>query len=87
MRHVGDSLLGVASLTDEEIYRPSEFYARRSGELRGAAEESAARYSRYTQFLMLLGLLVCGLLYESVIAKWLPLWPAILVIPAAGWVV
>ncbi|MGB8659455.1 MAG: hypothetical protein WCD34_03465, partial [Candidatus Acidiferrum sp.] len=36
---------------------------------------------------MLLGLLVCGLLYESVIAKWLPLWPAILVIPAAGWVV
>lgn len=53
----------------------------------GAAEESAARYSRYTQFLMLLGVLGCALLFESVIAKRLPLWPTILVFPAAAWVV
>ncbi|MGC1482770.1 MAG: hypothetical protein WA789_03160 [Candidatus Acidiferrum sp.] len=77
----------MAKLTDEELRRPSDFYARRSGELRIAAEESAARYSRYTQFLALMGLLVCGLLYESVIAKHLPFWPTILVVAAGMWVV
>lgn len=77
----------MASLTDEELQRPSDFYARRSGELRFAADENAARYSRYTQFLMVLGLLGCVLLYESVIAKRVPLWPAILVVPAGAWVV
>jgi len=86
-RHDGDSLLDVASITDAELHLPSDFYARRSGELRIAADENAARYSRYTQFLMLVGLLGCVLLYESVIVKRLPLWPAILVIPAAAWIV
>ena len=77
----------MVKLTDEELRRPSDFYARRSGELCGAAEESAARYSRYTQFLALLGLLVCGLLYEAVIAKHLPFWPTILSVAAGAWVV
>ena len=77
----------MANPTDEELLRPSDFYVRRSGELRGAAEEVAVLHSRYTQFLVLLGLLGCALLYESVVAKRLPLWPTILVIPAGAWVV
>ena len=77
----------MAGQKDEELQRPSEFYARRSGELRVSVEGSAARYSRYSQILTLLGLLGCVSLYEFVIAKQLPLWPAILVIPVAAWVV
>ena len=72
----------MASLTDEELVRPSEFYARRSDELRVATHENAARYSRYTQFLIVLGSLACVAFYQSVFAKRLPLWPAILAIPA-----
>ncbi len=55
--------------------------------MRVLVEGSAARYSRYSQILTLLGLLGCVSLYEFVIAKQLPLWPAILVIPVAAWVV
>jgi hypothetical protein len=77
----------VASLTDGELVRPSDFYARRSDELRVAADESAALYSRYTQLLIVLGLLACAAFYQSVFAKRLPLWPAILVIPAGALVV
>ena len=55
--------------------------------MRVSVEGSAARYSRYSQILTLLGLLGCVSLYEFVIAKQLPLWPAILVIPVAAWVV
>jgi len=39
---VGESLFDVVNLTGEESVRPSEFYARRSNELRDEAEESAA---------------------------------------------
>ncbi len=77
----------MANLREEELQHPSDFYARRSGELRVSVKDSAARYSRYSQILMLLGFLGCMLLYESMIAKQLPLWPAILVIPVAAWVV
>ncbi len=77
----------MLSPTDQELVHPSEFYARRSNELRDEAEESAARYSRYTQFLIVLGMLACVAFYESVIAKRLPLWAAVLVVPAGAWVV
>ena len=74
------------SLTGDERVRPSEFYARRSNELRNEREESAARYSRYTQLLIVLGLLACVAFYQSVFAKRLPLWAASLVVPAGAWV-
>jgi MutS domain V len=77
----------MASLTDEELVRPSHFYARRSDELRVAADESAARYSTYTQFLIVLGLLACVAFYLSVFAKRLPFWSAIMIIPAGALVV
>jgi hypothetical protein len=87
LKAAGDSLFDVVSLTSEEWLRPFEFYARRSNELRDEAEESAARYSRYTQFLIVLGLLACVAFYQSVIAKRLPLWSAMLVVSAGAWVV
>jgi hypothetical protein len=77
----------VTSITDGELVRPSDFYARRSDELSVAADESLALYSRYTQLLIVLGLLACAAFYQSVFAKRLPLWPAILVIPAGALVV
>jgi len=75
------------SHASEENARPSEFYARRSHELRGEAEESAARYSRYTFFLVGLGLLACVALYQSVFVKRLPLWAVAGVVPVGVWVV
>lgn len=75
------------SLTDQELVRPSEFYARRSNELRSEAEESAARYSGYARYLIVLGLLACAAFYQSVVAKQLPVWAAVLVVPAGAWVV
>lgn len=77
----------MAILADEELAHPSDFYARRTHELRVAADESTALYSRYTQFLIVLSLLACLAFYQSVIAKRLPLWPAIPVVPAGAWVV
>ncbi len=77
----------MVSLTDEELARPSNFYSRRSDELRVAAGESAARYSRFTQLLIVLGMLACVAFYQSVFVKRLPLWAAILVIPAGAVVV
>jgi hypothetical protein len=77
----------VASLTEGELVRPSDFYGRRSDELHVAADETAARYSRYTQFLTVLGLLACVAFYQSVFAKRLPFWSAIMVIPAGALVV
>jgi hypothetical protein len=77
----------VTILTAEELAQPSDFYARRTHELRVAADESTALYSRYTQFLIVLALLACLAFYESVIAKRLPLWAAIPVVPAGAWVV
>jgi MutS domain V len=77
----------VLDLTDEEYHHPSKFYERRSAELRAEAEESAARYSRYTQILALLGLLACAGLYESVIAKRIPFWAAIVIVPIGALVV
>jgi MutS domain V len=77
----------VSGLTHEELSRPSDFYARRGSELSRQAEESAARYARYTQILVLVGLFACLALYESVIAKRLPFWAAMLVVPAGAWVV
>jgi hypothetical protein len=61
-----------------------DFYARRIEELRTATNGSLSTYSRYTQTLIALGLLACLLLYESVVAKSLPLWSAGLVLPGAA---
>jgi len=77
----------VAILADEELTHPSDFYARRPNELRVAADESTALYSRYTQFLIVLALVACVAFYQSVIAKRLPIWAAALVVPAGAWVI
>jgi len=77
----------VAILADQELTHPSDFYARRTNELRVAADESTALYSRYTQFLVILALVACVAFYQSVIAKRLPIWAATLVVPVGAWVV
>ena len=75
------------SYLEAESLSPTEFYARRSVELRVAADESAVRYSRHTLILAILGLLGCLALYQSVFAKRWPLWTAIPVVAAVAWVV
>lgn len=45
---LNDSRFDVASYSDSESLSPTEFYARRSVELRVAADERAVRYSRHT---------------------------------------
>lgn len=52
-----------------------------------AADESAARYSRYTQFLIVLGLLACVAFYQSIFAKRWPLWTPFPILAAGAWVV
>jgi len=75
------------SYLEAESLSPTEFYARRSVELRVAADESAVRYSRHTLILAILGLLGCLALFQSVFAKRWPLWTAIPVVAAVAWVV
>lgn len=70
-----------------ELTLPSDFYSRRSTELRAEADETSARYSKYTQVLMLLGLLACVALYQSIVAKRWLLWTVGGLVPVAGWVV
>jgi hypothetical protein len=84
---VDGSLFDVPILADEELTHPSGFYARRTTELGVAADECTALYSRHTQFLIVLALLACGGFYQSVIAKRLPIWAAVLVVPVGAWVI
>lgn len=84
---VNGSLLDVVSPTAGELIHPSDFYSRRSGELRVEADEMAARYSKHTQILVFLGLLACVALYQSLVAKRWPLWTVGGLVPVAAWVV
>ncbi|HEX8882669.1 MAG TPA: hypothetical protein VF749_21660, partial [Candidatus Acidoferrum sp.] len=77
----------MASYLDAESLSPTEFYARRSAALRAAADESAARYSRHTLILAMLGLLGCIAFYHSVFARHWPLWTLIPAVAAGAWVV
>lgn len=77
----------MTGYVNDESIRPAEFYARRTGELRVAADETAARYSKYSQILVVLGLLACVALYQSVFAKRWPLSATIVLIPAGWWAV
>lgn len=79
--------MAMVSITDEELVRPADFYSRRSNELRVAAEESAARYTKHTQILIILGLLACIAFFQSVFAKRWPLWTPVLVVSAGAWIV
>lgn len=69
-----------------ELNHPSSFYSRRSGELRVEADEMAARYSTQTQILVLLGLLACVAMYQSLVTKRWPLWIAGGLVPVGAWV-
>ena len=63
---------------------PSEFYSRRTEEVRDATTAAFANHSKYTQALVALGLVACFLLYQALANKSVPLWSASLVIPVAG---
>ena len=60
---------------------PSEFYARRTEEVRNATDASFATHSRYTQALVVLGLVACFLVYQALVSKTVPLWSASPVVP------
>ena len=77
----------MGSPGNPELARPFDFYSSRGKELRAAADESAARYSKYTGLLIALALVACFGLYQSVIARRLPLWAAIIPVLAAAWAV
>jgi hypothetical protein len=62
---------------------PSEFYARRTEEVRNATDASFATHSKYTQALVALGLVACFLVYQALVNKAVPLWSAGLVVPIA----
>ena len=62
----------------------SDFYTKRTEELRAATTTSLATYSRYTQILVALGLVACFLLYQTLANKSVPLWSASLVVPLAA---
>ena len=63
---------------------PLDSYTRRARELDFSAEESNSRCTSYQAGLLVLGLLVCVCLYESFIAKNLPVWTPIFPIAAAA---
>jgi MutS-like protein len=65
---------------------PSEFYARRAEEVRAATDASFATHSKYTQGLVVLGLVACFLVYQALVNKTVPLWSASLVVPVAAFV-
>ena len=77
----------MTSYLDSESLSPTEFYARRSVELRVAADESAVRYSRHTLILAILGLLGGLAFYQPVFVKRWALWTAIPVVAAVAWAV
>jgi hypothetical protein len=76
----------VSSAFDLSV-APADFYARRSEELRAAAEERAARYGKYTQILVAVGLLLCMAFYLSVFAKRWPIWTPFVFLAPGVWVV
>jgi hypothetical protein len=65
---------------------PSEFCARRAEEVRAATDASFATHSKYTQGLVVLGLVACFLIYQALVNKTVPLWSASLVVPVAAFV-
>jgi hypothetical protein len=77
----------AVSLTPEDRLHPSDFYARRTAELRVESTAALTRHSLYAQILIVLALLVCLALYESIVAKNLPLWSALPVVAVGAFVV
>jgi hypothetical protein len=65
---------------NEKSVRPSDFYARRTDELRAAISENLSHLSRYTISLVLIGVVTCAGFYLSIIAKALPVWAPILLL-------
>jgi hypothetical protein len=61
-----------------------EFYNTRTAELSAATTSGLATYSKYTQALVVLGLVACVLLYQAVANKSVNLWSAFLVVPIAA---
>lgn len=73
----------MSHLLEDAPAPASEFYARRLEELRAATTTCLGTHSKYTQILVVLGLLACYLVYEAVANKSVPLWSAGLVAPVA----
>lgn len=76
----------MTTLRDEEAFRPSAFYARRTNELRSEIEDKMSRLSSYNVGLVVLGLVTCAASYYSLISKLLPFWAPILVAASAVFV-
>jgi MutS domain V len=76
----------VTTLRDEETFRPSAFYARRTNELRSDIDDKTSRLSSCNVSLAALGLVACVALYYSLISKVLPIWAPILVAAPAVFV-
>lgn len=64
----------------------SEFYARRIEELRAETTTVLATHSKYTQILVVLGLVACFLFYQALANKSVPLWSAGLIVPVAAFI-
>jgi MutS domain V len=71
----------MSSPSLDETTRPSDFYKQRAKELRLELEEVVKRQGSYRSGVILLGLFACVMLYQSVVAKRLPLWTSVLVVP------
>lgn len=67
-----------------ETPTPLDFYTRRAKEMEFAAEEINMRRRSCQVWWIILGLLACVFLYGSLIAKKLPVWPAILPMAAVA---
>ncbi|HTZ48106.1 MAG TPA: DNA mismatch repair protein MutS [Verrucomicrobiae bacterium] len=65
----------------------AEFYAQRTEKLRAGSSDSISRYWRCTQILVALAVVGCIAFYQAIVAKRLPLWSTVLVIPALAAVV
>ncbi len=60
---------------------PQDFYKQRERELRFELEETVKQQGAYRRDLVVLGLIACALLYQSIVAKSLPLWSPGLAVP------
>jgi hypothetical protein len=66
-----------------EMPTPLDFYTQRAKEVEFSAEEANRRCASCQAGLLVLGLIVCVFLYESFVAKKLPVWTSFLPIAAA----
>ncbi len=80
-KQFGGSIPEMSSRSLDEIHRPWDFYNQRAKELRLELEEVVKRQGSYRTGVIVLGLFACVMLHQSVVAKRLPLWTSLFVVP------